>query len=137
MFNVILKKKLFLLLLIFIFITFAEISAEESEYYFKTVRIEKVYPTRLGYRILYMKNDLSFTVFYVPMRWIQEAGGKGEVVLTDKASAPYFSIFWKGGVFDHIRLYLPKNSSHPSWGVIDASLDLTEKFNVETLDLEF
>lgn len=116
--------------------------AEDSGYYVKTVPIAKVYMHNLGYRVVYQKSDLNFNVFYVPKRWFDLAGTereepKAELVLTNEPAVPYFSIFWRDGQFSHIRLYLHKNLQHDSYGDLKDPESLNDKFDIESLDLEF
>jgi hypothetical protein len=116
--------------------------AEESGFYVKTVPIARVYMHKLGYRVVYQKSDLNFAVFYVPKRWFDLSGTereepKAELVLTNERTVPYFSIFWKDGQFSHIRLYLHRDLQHDSYGDLKDPTSLDDKFNIESLDLEF
>ena len=117
--------------------------ADESEFFFKSVSIVRVYPHRLGYRILYARTNMDLGEMYVPMTWFQydqEAGGvgKGELVIGNDDSYPYFSIFWKNGQFNHIRLYLQENRGHESWGNIPVGSNWDARFDIDTLeDLKF
>lgn len=135
------RRVIILTLLLTIFL--AGISyAENSGYYVKTVPIAKVYMHNLGYRVVYQKSDLNFAVFYVPKKWFDLAGTereepKAELVLTNEPAVPYFSIFWKDGQFDHIRLYLHKNLQDDSYGDLKDPESLNDKFDIESLDLEF
>ena len=56
----------------------AFLAAEESEYFVKTMPVSKIYNHYLGYRVVYVKSDLSLGEFYVPVRWFTEAGSKGQ-----------------------------------------------------------
>ncbi len=111
--------------------------AEESEYFVKTVPIVKVYPHSLGFKVLFLKSDLSFGNIYVPYTWYAKSGGKAELVYGTEPTIPYMSIFWKDGKFSHMRLYLEKNPLGESYGVIDKSVDYTEQFKTEDIPLEF
>jgi len=66
-----------------------------------------------------------------------EEATKAELYTGIEPVYPYFSIFWKNGEFSHIRLYLNKNLSHESYGDLENPEDFADKFNVETLALEF
>ena len=119
-----------------------QLFSDESEFFFKSVPIMKIYPHRLGYRILYARTNMEVGDFYVPLKWFQytpgEGGvGKGELVVGMEDSYPYFSIFWKNGEFDHIRLYLKKDRRDPSWGDLPSNVNIDDKFDVDTLNLEF
>ncbi len=116
---------------------------ETSDLYAKSVPISKVYIHQLGFRVVYMKSNSQMAVFYVPQTWFETAAvtgsaPKAEVVYGNEDAYPYFSIFWKDGKFDHIRLYLKSNLNDPSWGEISSDWgDLTDKFKVDTLSLKF
>ncbi|WP_020613080.1 hypothetical protein [Sediminispirochaeta bajacaliforniensis] len=123
-------------------VALSSVAAEESPYFVKTVSISKVYNHRLGYRVVYMTNDFQFKVLYIPQAWFAVAGQSGEIpkaelVLGNDPAYPYFSIFWKDGQFDHIRLYLKKDLNDTSWGDASTLGDIDSNFNVETLSLEF
>ena len=132
-----------LILLIAIFTLFASTGAftETSGYYVKTVPVIRVYNHALGYRVVYMKSDLTLHVIYLPKEWFKVLAQTGkepkaELISGRDSSYPYFSVFWEDGEFSHIRLYLQNDLMHSSWGDLDSSMDLTEKFKVETLKLE-
>ncbi|MDC7226867.1 MAG: hypothetical protein PQJ61_08875 [Spirochaetales bacterium] len=114
---------------------FAE--STESPYFVRTMDIMKVYPHKAGYKILYRNAKMEYATFYVPMEWIGGASAKAELIYGDSAAYPYFSIFWKDGTFDHIRLYLHKDRTHLTWGDLDPTNDISAKFEgVESIELE-
>ena len=41
----------------------------ESNLYYKSYPISVVNPSTQGYRIVYMKSDMTYHVFYCPMEW--------------------------------------------------------------------
>lgn len=134
-------KKLILFIAIIMIITSIGVFAETSDFYVKTLPIVKVYDHNLGYRIVYMKSNFDLTAIYIPKEWFRSAAETGEPpkaeLLAGRDSAyPYFSVFWKGADFDHIRLYLQGDLNDPSWGDLDPTVDYTEKFKVESLKLE-
>ncbi len=134
-------KKLILLISVLLLITTTGVFAGISPYYVRTVPIIKIYDTNLGYRVVYMKSDFKLHAIYLPKTWFTVAAATGEIpkaelVAGTDSTYPYFSVFWKDGKFSHIRLYLQSDLNHESWGDIDPNLDLTDKFNVETLDLK-
>ena len=135
-------KKLILLIAILMLIASTGAFAESSKYYVKTIPIIRVYDHPLGYKVVYMKSDFDLYAIYLPKDWFRVAAQTGEdpkaeLVAGNDPSYPYFSVFWEDGEFSHIRLYLNNDLMHNSWGDIDPNIDLTEKFKVETLKLEF
>ena len=134
-------KKLILFIAILMIVTSLAVFAETSEFYVKTLPIVKIYDHNLGYRIVYMKSDFELTAIYIPKEWfraVAETGEppKAELVAGRDSSYPYFSVFWKGAEFDHVRLYLQSNLNDPSWGDLDPLKDISEKFKIETLKLK-
>ena len=136
------KKRIIVSALV-LFIVCAGITvAEESEFFVKTVPINRVYQHRLGYRIAYTKSDYTFGFLYVPHQWfVREAGTenepRAELVLGSEEEYPYFSIFWRNGEFHHIRLYLKEDLRHNSYADLDNPEAMTDRFDIETLDPEF
>ena len=51
-----------------------------KDVYVKTVRIAKVYPHGLGYRILYFKSTLEYAEMYVPTAWFSFGGGGNQTI---------------------------------------------------------
>lgn len=129
-------KKTILIILLFCCTALLAMAAE-SEFFVRSVPISRVYLYKEGYRVLYLKNDMSFEDMYLPIDWFTTAGGKGELVLGDDASYPYFSIFWKNGEFAHIRLYLRKDMRDPSWGKAMGGDTIADRFKDEPPVLEF
>ena len=133
-------KKLILLIAIVILVASTGVFADTSEYYVRTIPIIKVYSHNLGYRVVYMKSNFDLHVIYLPKAWFNVAAQTGEepkaeLVAGRDSTYPYFSVFWEGGVFSHIRLYLHSDLNHDSWGDMDPTWELTDKFKVETLNL--
>ncbi|MDA3939889.1 MAG: hypothetical protein PF693_11360 [Spirochaetia bacterium] len=133
-------KKLILLIAIIMIVATTGTFSETSDFYVKTLPIVKVYDHNLGYRIVYMKSDFELTAIYIPKTWFKTAAETGEapkaeLVAGKDSSYPYFSVFWKGADFDHIRIYLQSDLNDPSWGDLAETADMAEKFDVETLKL--
>ena len=103
----------------------------------KTMPITRIYTHRLGFKVVYLKTDLDFGVFYVPLQWFDEAGGKGVIIHGVDAAFPYFSIFWKNGEFHSVKLYVKSNLDDETWGSISVTPDISTKFEVDSLDLDF
>jgi hypothetical protein len=134
----IVKKGLIICIAFVLFLAFSAVSfAEESEFFVKTVPISKVYTHLLGYKVVYIKSDLSLGTFYVPLQWFTAPAAKGDLIWGNHPSFPYFSIFYKNGEFSHIRLYVRRAKSHQSWGNLAPDPALKEKFDIDTLELEF
>jgi hypothetical protein len=130
-------KKIFFIGFVLLFFSGLFAFAEESDMFVKTMPITKVYTHRLGFKVLYLKNDLDFAEFYVPLEWFDSAGGKGVIVRGVDPSYPYFSIFWKAGKFHSVKLYVHKDLQHESWGSLTLSPDISEKFDIDEPEFEF
>lgn len=139
------KRTIFICIILLVVAT-GILSAEDSRMFVKTMPITKIYSHRLGFRVLYYKNDLSFGEFYVPLKWFDEAGGReqrenapqrGVIIFGNDNAYPFFSIFWFDGQFHSIKLYVKQDLRDPSWGDIPTTADVEENFNIEALQIEF
>jgi hypothetical protein len=116
---------------------FAQQTADQDVYY-KNVRIARIYPHALGYRILYFKSTLEYAEMYVPIQWFSFGGAsKANVIWGESAEFPYLSIYYKDGKFDRILLYLHANMHDVSWGTLPTGIDLTRQFNVQEPPRDF
>ena len=132
------KRTVLLVVLIFLLLGISTVSAQNQDpkIYVKTVSIMKILNHALGYKVLYMKSSMEVGEFYVPHTWFK-AGGKAELIMGDSPAFPYFSVFYREGKFDHIKLYAHRNIGDLSWGRLKAQVGDNSKFEGETLDLEF
>ncbi|UCF95802.1 MAG: hypothetical protein JSV89_11515 [Spirochaetaceae bacterium] len=132
------KRTVLLIVLIFLLLGTLAVSAQtqDPKLYVKTVGIMKILNHALGYKVLYLKSSMEVGEFYVPHSWFK-AGGKAELILGNGPAYPYFSVFYREGKFDHIKLYAPENIQHLAWGRLKRQAGDSSKFEVETLDLEF
>ncbi len=109
-----------------------------SEFYYLNLPIEKVYPHRLGYVVVYRKSGNELGRTYLPMEWFADSAGKGELIKIHSGAVwPYLSVFYKSGKFDHLRLYVRSSFDHPSWGNLPQGASIDDNFKVEDLKLEF
>ncbi len=132
------KKNILVILILLCVSTAVFAEATESPYYVKSVPIVKVYSVEQGYRLVYMNSSMKYSAVYVPIEWFGGAAAKAEVVYGRSESYPYFSIFWKDGAFDHIRLYLKSDRTDLTWGDVDSTDDISGKFEgVESIELKF
>lgn len=99
--------------------------------------IAKIYANKLGYKIVFQKENTDVGIFYVPLAWFGKAGGQGEIVWGDDPAYPRFTAFYVDGKFSHIRLYLLRNQSDASWSVLNASEAEEKMFDVDTLKIPY
>ena len=131
------KKIVFALLILLVSAGFLAAEASESPYYVRTVAIAKVFSHEDGYKVIYRNSKMQYSSFYVPVEWFGGASSKAEIIYGESQSYPYFSIFWKDGAFDHIRLYLKSDRRDLTWGDLDSNTDWSSKFDgVETIELK-
>jgi len=112
---------------------------KQSEYYYKNITLERIYPYRTGYVVQYRKGINQMDKAYLPMSWFTSSAGKGEIVTLPNGNVwPSLSIYYKNGEFSHVRLYVHHLDSHQTWGTIPQDINLDSTFaGVEKLDLKF
>jgi hypothetical protein len=112
---------------------------KDSEYYYVSVPIEKIYAYRKGYVVAYRKGVNGMARTYIPMEWFSGLDGKADLIVQGSGKAwPTLTVYYKAGQFSHIRLYVRQNRSHESWGVVPLNINIDEYFEgVEEIKLEF
>jgi hypothetical protein len=145
-----LKTRTVLLVAVFLFISIlpgiaqdARIPADTNpdnwaNLFYINVPIEKIYPHTLGFMVLYQKSNNELGRLYLPDSWFTASGGKGDLIKMDAGTTwPYLVIFYKDGKFSHVRLYVKRDKSHPSWGLFTPDANIADKFKVEDIKIEF
>jgi hypothetical protein len=110
---------------------------QETQIYVKSVPILKILSSSEGYKVLYMKSDMQVGEFYIPHSWLGKAGGKAEIVFGRDPTYPYFSVFYRDGKFDFIRLYVVDDVKDLTWGILKKSEQELARFKVDTLQIEY
>jgi hypothetical protein len=112
---------------------------KESDYYYVSVPIEKIYSYRNGYVVIYRKGVNQLARTYLPLDWFSNSAGKAEQIMLGPGKAwPYLTIYYKSGEFSHIRVYVRREVNHETWGVMPMNINLDEYFEgVEEIKLEF
>jgi hypothetical protein len=111
---------------------------KDSEYYYVNMTLEKVYPYRKGYVIIYRKGMLQYGRAYLPAEWFTDADSKGEIIVLPRGNTwPSLTVYYRNGQFSHVRLYVHRWPNHPSWGNIPQYMNIDDQFdNIETVKLE-
>jgi hypothetical protein len=110
----------------------------QSGIYVISAPILKILSHPEGYKVLYLRNsDLQVDEFYVPLRWLEKSGGKAEIVFGNDPSYPYFSVFYRDGKFDFVRLHVMDKVSDVTWGILRKTEASNAAFGGETLDIKF
>ena len=119
---------------------FAQDFSRESEYYYFSYPIEKIYTYRLGYMIVYRGNSNVMSRTFVPHEWFTGIGegSKGEIIyLGSGREWPTTTVYYNNGDFSHVRLRLRRERAHETWGYVPLNMNLDEFFqDVEEIDLE-
>ena len=108
-----------------------------SDLYYVNVPLEKVYPYRLGYVVLFRKGNNTLGRAYIPYEWFKFTVRKAELIqLGDGPAWPSMSVFFKEGDFHFVRLYVSKRAGHLTWGNIPANVNLDDYFkDVKGIDI--
>jgi hypothetical protein len=122
-----------LLLLTLAFLAFGQ----EPQVYVKSVPILKILSHPEGYKVLYMRSDMKVDELYIPLRWLGKTGGKAEIVFGDDPSFPYFSVFYRDGKFDFIRLYVIDDVRDVTWGILRKTEASNAAFGGDTLEINY
>jgi hypothetical protein len=111
----------------------------ESEFYYKNVFLEKVYPYKAGYVVQYRKNITQMATAYLPIEWFAGAASKGEIISLPVGKVwPSLTVYYKNGEFSHCRLYVHSLATHQTWGNIPLGVNLDDRFDPDGgLKLEF
>ena len=117
----------------------ADKKANDSQYYYKNVGLERIYPYRNGYAVQYRSGLHRLETAYLPMEWFASSAGRGEIITLPSGKAwPSLTVYYKNGEFSHVRLYVHHLASHETWGSIPQNVNLESRFqNVEDLRLKF
>ena len=114
-------------------------SDSETEYYYHNISIERIWPYRAGYIVQYRRGFLQHGRAYLPISWFTSTAGKGEIIKLPPGNAwPYMSIYYKNGEFGHVRLYVHRWNSHPTWGNVPQTVNLSHEFDdIENITIQF
>ena len=110
----------------------------ESEFYYFSFPIEKIYTHRLGFMVLYRRNSNAVSRTFIPHEWFQNIGGTGEIVYLGTGKEwPSMIVYYRNGEFSHVRLRVRQNRLHETWGVIPFNVAADQFFeDIEEVKLE-
>jgi hypothetical protein len=116
---------------------FSQAATYPKDAYIKSVRIEKIWTTQLGYKVQFFSSKSKVADIYVPLTWFNRGvESKADIVYGNTAEYPYFTIVWVEGKFDHITLYVQQDYRDLTWGEMSGA-DLASQFSVEDVPKEF
>jgi hypothetical protein len=111
----------------------------DSDYYYVNITLEKIFPHRKGYIVQYRKGFFQYGRAFLPAEWFNDVDARGEVIPLPAGKAwPSLSVYYKDGVFSHVRLYVHRLPSHQTWGNIPQNVNLDGQFDdIETVKIEY
>ena len=110
-----------------------------SEFYYHNVTIERVYPYRLGYVVMYRGSQHQIHQAYIPMEWFNTGPASRAEIIVLRAGRewPSMTVYYHRGEFSHVRLRL-RDRAHETWGLVRPGVNLDEYFQgVEEIRLQF
>ncbi len=111
-------------------------AATKSPLFTKSVVITQIFPHKLGYRIIYMSNDLALREVYLPIELFKVDKGSKIFYGLDQ-SFPYMQIVWEDGDFSHVKLYLKEEYNDITWGALTTPSDYDQHFSVTDIKFDF
>jgi len=111
--------------------------ANISRLYYISIPIEKVYPYRLGYVVVFRQGLADLTQVYIPYNWRNAENRKLELIQLGTGNIwPYMTVFYREGEFYKVRLHLARSYRHETWGHLPSTVNLDSHFEgVESIDL--
>ena len=111
--------------------------ANVADLYYVYVHIEKIYPHRLGYVVVYRRGISELATVYIPFEWFKPAVNRAQLVqLSSGNTWPGMTVFYRDGEFVRVRLQVARSFSHTTWGIMPSTVNLDNEFgSAETVDL--
>ena len=130
-------KRIALVLLLMIGVSLI-LGAVESDFYVKTLYIEKVYRHELGYKIEYRRsNSMYLATAYLPLEWFGRSDSQARIAYANDNSVPFVNIYWKDGEFHHLVLFVHESPHHISWGTLRQTEGVASKFDLDEPEFVF
>jgi hypothetical protein len=138
------KAKIFFLVFIgFIVLSILPVAAQNqggntyNDFYYVNVPVDKVFIYSKGYVVSYRQTSHSSAQAYIPYEWFRIDSRKAELLsLPNGKTLPSMTVFYKGGKFYSVRLYVSKRPTDDTWGFIPFSTNIDDRFEgVESIDL--
>lgn len=109
----------------------------ESEVYYVSARILKIFLHPKGYRVIYRTTGLKTAEAYVPFKWSNPGDGRAVFTQVSGRVSPYITFFLRNGEFDFVKVAVPKDPKHYSWGILKAPVKYNDKFEQDALEVRF
>jgi hypothetical protein len=139
------KMKAALLALLLIAAFGSAAFAQDSDFYYLNINVVKVYPTKLGFLLIYRVGSMAAKELYLPNEWFQVSfdsdgkpvPGQAEIVYGRDIGYPYMTVYYKAGKFSHLRLFLHVDKAHESYGLLPRDADIESKFKVKEFSISY
>lgn len=121
------KTAVLVLILILFSVTFAAAEApqrlEEGSFSYVNVPVLKIMEQRDNYIVYYRQFGTKIGCVSIPREWFKQgqANRTAYVKPLAKNVEPYISIFFEGGEFLRLFMYVPNNKADPVWGVFSGT----------------
>ena len=114
-------------------------AGSESEYYYVSVSLEKIWPYRMGYVVQYRRGPYNIGRAYLPAEWFTNAASQGEIIILPAGNAwPSMTVYYRNGEFSHVRLYVHRMHTHQTWGNVPQNVNIDSEFDrIDTINLRF
>lgn len=128
------KRALFGLLILFSVLMLT--SATKSTLFTKSVTITKIYPHKMGYRVIYLTSALEFKEIYLPVDLFKIENGS-KIFYGNNEAFPYMQIFWQNGEFSHVKLYVMDDFRDITWGSLNNPDQYNDFFTTDKDNIKF
>jgi len=119
----------------------AQSQGVESDLTYINVSLERIWAHRLGYVVQYRRAGIGGRVarVYIPADWFMSGDGRAQIVaLPQGPSWPSMSVFFRGGEFSHVKLYVHRSPLHQTWGSVPMATNIDAQFDgVESIEIQF
>jgi len=117
---------------------FSQTQDNAKQAYVKSIPLVKVWMNQLGYVAQFFNSKSQISNIYVPLTWFGNGpDAKADIIYGNVTGYPYCSIYWVDGKFDHIVLYVLKDYTSTTWGILEGGTDLATKFDVQEVPKDF
>lgn len=141
------KKGIIIVLLFVLFAScmYAQDSAIKDEYKsdltYISVPVFRTYDQRQAYVVMFQRNGNAIGQVLLPKQWFkmdpETKEKKGYLRSLPKLLNPYMTVVYKGGEFHHVVLYMPINRNDSHWSVIVPDIELVDKMNLDTIEINY
>lgn len=111
--------------------------SDMSDYYVTSLVISQIAIGDYGYKVTYLNGRGKLHTAFIPHSWFQKAAGMGELIETWDSAAPFMQVYYKNGVFDHVRLFVIPTYNNVTWTVLTDDEDVESNFQAQDLVIDY